>query len=100
MSITATLSNTEGLSSTIGSISQVQGSVSQGNELVVTRVAVPGPQGPAGADLPIVSKSDVDATNIADGSILQFRSSDSKFVAKNELSTSSGLDFVINAGNF
>ena len=57
-------------------------------------------KGIAGADLPLVSKSDVDATNIADGSILQFRSSDSKFVVKNELSTSSGLDFVINAGNF
>ena len=47
-----------------------------------------------------IVKGYVDATNIADGSILQFRSSDSKFVAKNELSTSSGLDFVINAGNF
>ena len=94
------------ISGKISSISQIQGSISQGNQLVVTRVTTPGPQGetgaqgPAGADLPLVSKSDVDATNIADGSILQFRSSDSKFVTKNELSTSSGLDFVINAGNF
>ena len=94
------------ISGKISSVSQIQGSISQGNQLVVTRVTTPGPQGetgaqgPAGADLPLVSKSDVDATNIADGSILQFRSSDSKFVAKNELSTSSGLDFVINAGNF
>ena len=94
------------ISGKISSVSQIQGSISQGNQLVVTRVTTPGPQGetgaqgPAGADLPLVSKSDVDATNIADGSILQFRSSDSKFVAKNELSTSSGLDFIINAGNF
>ena len=94
------------ISGKVSSVSQIQGSISQGNQLVVTRVTTPGPQGEtgaqgtAGADLPLVSKSDVDATNIADGSILQFRSSDSKFVAKNELSTSSGLDFVINAGNF
>ena len=94
------------ISGKVSSISQIQGSISQGNQLVVTRVTTPGQQGetgaqgPAGADLPLVSKTDVDATNIADGSILQFRSSDSKFVAKNELTTSSGLTFVINAGNF
>ena len=94
------------ISGKVSSVSQIQGSISQGNQLVVTRVTTPGPQGetgaqgPAGADLPLVSKTDVDATNIADGSILQFRSSDSKFVAKNELTTSSGLTFVINAGNF
>ena len=94
------------ISGKVSSVSQIQGSISQGNQLVVTRVTTPGPQGetgaqgPAGADLPLVSKTDVDATNIADGSILQFRSSDSKFVAKNELTTSSGLDFVIDAGNF
>ena len=68
------------ISGKISSISQIQGSISQGNQLVVTRVTTPGPQGetgaqgPAGADLPLVSKSDVDATNIADGSILQFLS--------------------------
>ena len=94
------------ISGKVSSVSQIQGSISQGNELVATRVTTPGPQGetgpqgPAGADVPIVDKTDVDATSIADGSILQFRSSDSKFVAKNELSSSSGLDFVINAGNF
>ena len=94
------------ISGKVSSISQIQGSISQGNQLVVTRVTTPGPQGetgaqgPAGSDVDLVNRSDVDATNIADGSILQFRSSDSKFVAKNELSTSSGLDFVINAGNF
>ena len=94
------------ISGKVSSVSQIQGSISQGNQLVVTRVTTPGPQGetgaqgPAGADLPLVDRDDMDTTSIADGSILQFRSSDSKFVAKNELSTSSGLDFVINAGNF
>ena len=94
------------ISGKVSSVSQIQGSISQGNELVVTRITTPGPQGetgaqgPPGSDVDLVNRSDVDATNIADGSILQFRSSDSKFVAKNELSTSSGLNFVINAGNF
>ena len=94
------------ISGKISSVSQIQGSISQGNELVVTRVTTPGPQGetgpqgPAGSDIPLVDRDDMDTTNIADGSILQFRSSDSKFVAKNELTTSSGLTFVINAGNF
>ena len=94
------------ISGKVSSVSQIQGSISQGNELVVTRITTPGPQGetgatgPAGADVSLANNSGVDITNIADGSILQFRSSDSKFVAKNELSTSSGLDFVINAGNF
>ena len=94
------------ISGKVSSVSQIQGSISQGNQLVVTRVTTPGPQGetgpqgPPGSDVPIVNRDDVDSTNIADGSILQFRSSDSKFVAKNELTTSSGLDFVINAGNF
>ena len=94
------------ISGKISSVSQIQGSISQGNELVVTRVTTPGPQGetgprgPAGSDVPLVDRDDMDTTNIADGSILQFRSSDSKFVAKNELTTSSGLDFVIDAGNF
>ena len=49
MSISATLSNNAGLQSSIGSVSQVRGSVSQGNEVVVTRVTIPGPAGPQGA---------------------------------------------------
>ena len=59
------------ISGKVSSVSQIQGSISQGNQLVVTRVTTPGPQGetgaqgPAGADLPLVSKTDVDATNIA-----------------------------------
>ena len=36
------------ISGSVSSVSQIKGSISQGNELVVTRVAVPGPQGPQG----------------------------------------------------
>ena len=49
MSVSGTINDNAGLNARIGSVSQVSGSVSQGNELVVTRVAVPGPPGPQGA---------------------------------------------------
>ena len=103
MSINATLSNTAGLNSSIGSVSQVKGSVSQGNELVVTRVAVPGPTGPqdaAGSSENIIKEAaDIDVSGLADGALLQFRASDQKFVARNQLDTSTGT-LVFNGGNF
>ena len=103
MSVSGTINDNAGLNASIGSVSQVSGSVSQGNELVVTRVAVPGPQGPQGAagssENRILRAADVDATSIADGALLQFRSSDQKFVARNNLDTSTGT-LVFNGGNF
>jgi len=103
MSVSGTINDNAGLNARIGSVSQVSGSVSQGNELVVTRVAVPGPQGPQGAagssENRILIAADVDATSIADGALLQFRSSDQKFVARNNLDTSTGT-LVFNGGNF
>ena len=91
------------ISGSVSSVSQIKGSISQGNELVVTRVAVPGPQGPQGAagssENRILIAADVDATSIADGALLQFRSSDQKFVARNNLDTSTGT-LVFNGGNF
>ena len=103
MSVSGTINDNAGLNARIGSVSQVSGSVSQGNELVVTRVAVPGPQGPQGAagssENRILIAADVDATSIADGALLQFRSSDQKFVARNNLDTTSGT-LVFNGGSF
>ena len=91
------------ISGSVSSVSQIKGSISQGNELVVTRVAVPGPQGPQGAsgssENRILVAADVDATGVADGALLQFRASDQKFVARNQLDTSSGT-LVFNGGNF
>ena len=40
MSVSGTINDNAGLNARIGSVSQVSGSVSQGNELVVTRIAV------------------------------------------------------------
>ena len=91
------------LSGRIGSASQIKGSVSSGNELVVTRITVPGPQGPqgtAGSSLNNIAQSqDVDVSGIADGALLQYRASDQKFVARNQLDTSTGT-LVFNGGNF
>ena len=91
------------ISGSVSSVSQIKGSISQGNELVVTRVAVPGPQGPQGAsgssENRILVAADVDATGVADGALLQFRASDQKFVARNQLDTTTG-SLVFNGGSF
>ena len=91
------------ISGSVSSVSQIKGSISQGNELVVTRVAVPGPQGPqgiAGSSVNNVSQAqDVDVSGLADGALLQYRASDQKFVARNQLDTTTG-SLVFNGGNF
>ena len=91
------------LSGRIGSVSQIKGSISSGNELVVTRITVPGPQGPtgaAGSSVNNISQSqDVDVSNLADGALLQYRASDQKFVARNTLDTTSGT-LVFSGGSF
>ena len=91
------------ISGSVSSVSQIKGSISQGNELVVTRVAVPGPQGPQGAAGSsvnnIAQSADVDVSGLADGALLQYRASDQKFVARNNLDTSTGT-LVFNGGNF
>ena len=91
------------ISGSVSSVSQIKGSISQGNELVVTRITVPGPQGPQGAsgssENRILIAADVDSSGVADGALLQFRASDQKFVARNQLDTSTGT-LVFNGGNF
>ena len=91
------------ISGSVSSVSQIRGSISQGNGLVVTRITVPGPQGPQGAsgssENVIKEASDIDVSSLADGALLQFRASDQKFVARNQLDTSTGT-LVFNGGNF
>ena len=91
------------ISGSVSSVSQIKGSISQGNELVVTRITVPGPQGPTGAagssQNNVAQAQDVDVSGLADGALLQYRASDQKFVARNQLDTSSGT-LVFNGGNF
>ena len=89
----------------INSTSPISGSISQGNQPTVTRVTVPGPQGPTGAsgssENNIANAADVDTTTFGlnDGSLLQYRASTQKFVARTELDPTSGT-IVLNGGNF
>ena len=77
MAITATIDNTTVIAATVNATSPIEGSLSQGNQPTVTRVTVPGPQGPSGASTNQISdSSDLDATTIANGVVLQYRSSD------------------------
>jgi len=91
------------ITGSVASVSQIKGSISQGNELVVTRVAVPGPQGPQGAagssQNNVAQAQDVVITGISDGALLQYRASDQKFVARNQLDTTSGT-LVFSGGSF
>jgi hypothetical protein len=91
------------LSGRIGSVSNIKGSISSGNELVVTRITVPGPQGPTGAagssQNNVAQAQDVDVSGLQDGALLQYRASDQKFVARNTLDTTSGT-LVFSGGSF
>ena len=91
------------ITTTLTQSSTIVGSVSQGNQPQVVRVTVPGPAGPQGAsgssENRILVAADVDATGVADGALLQFRASDQKFVARNQLDTSTGT-LVFNGGSF
>ena len=62
-------------------------------------VALPSAQAAQNSSLQLKLLGDVDTTSLNDGAILQFRSSDSKFVARNELVTTTGT-LTLNAGAF
>ena len=83
----------------------IVGSVSQGNQPQVTRVTVPGPKGDAGASGAsqnrIREASDVDIATFGlnDGAVLQYKASTDKFIARNELDTTTG-NLVLSGGSF
>jgi hypothetical protein len=91
------------ISGSVSSVSQIKGSISSGNELVVTRITVPGPQGPQGtagsSQNNVAQAQDVDVSGLQDGALLQYRASDQKFVARNTLDTTSGT-LVFSGGSF
>lgn len=77
--ITATLSSTDSL----------VGSVSQGTQSQVTRVVVPSTNS-------LSQMTDVDITTLNNGSILQYNTTSTSWVAKTEISD----DMTLNGGNF
>ena len=62
-------------------------------------VALPSAQAAQNTSLQLKLLGDVDTTSLNDGAILQYRSSDGKFVSKTEISTTTGT-LTLNAGQF
>jgi|TARA_R110000868_G_scaffold264276_1_gene522861 hypothetical protein len=88
------------IKATIGTPRTVVGSVSQGNQPQVTRVTVPGPKGDSGATGGRLTElSDVDATSVLDGAMIQYSSAFEKFVITNQIETDTGT-LRLNGGTF
>jgi hypothetical protein len=94
------------ITATVNTRRSVVGSVSQGNQPQVTRVTVPGPKGDTGAQasaatIQLSTLSDVDVVSgpLADGSLLQYRTSTQKWTATNQLGTTTG-NIVLSGGSF
>jgi hypothetical protein len=62
-------------------------------------VTLPSAQAAANSSLQLKLLGDVDTTNLEDGALLQYRASDSKFVARTEIVTTTGT-LVFNCGSF
>tara|TARA_Y100001936_G_scaffold187679_1_gene185730 strand:+ start:675 stop:953 length:279 start_codon:yes stop_codon:yes gene_type:complete len=62
-------------------------------------VALPSAQAAQNSSLQLKLLGDVDTTTLNDGAILQFRASDSKFVTRTEIVTTTGT-LTLNAGAF
>jgi hypothetical protein len=78
--------------------------VSLDNKSKVVAVSVPGPKGDSGAaatasNLNLNEISNINSTNLADGSILMYSTSTSKWIAKNDLTPETG-DIILSGGNF
>jgi len=62
-------------------------------------VSLPSAQAAQNSSLQLKLLGDVDTTTLDDGALLQYRSSDGKFVARTEISTTTGT-LTLNAGAF
>jgi len=90
MAIKATINRTRG----------VRGSVSEGQQPQVTRITVPGPKGDSGASGGrLVELSDVDASSVQDGAMIQYNDTTEKFEITNRIETTTGK-IRLNGGTF
>jgi len=88
------------ISAKVNTSSTIKGSVSQGNQPQVTRVTVPGPKGDSGAaGGSLVELSDVDASSVSDGALIQYDGGTEKFVITNVVETDTGT-IRLNGGTF
>jgi len=88
------------ISAKINTSSTIKGSVSQGNQPQVTRVTVPGPKGDSGAAGGTLAElSDVDASSVSDGALIQYDGGTEKFVITNVVETDTGT-IRLNGGTF
>jgi len=79
------------ITATLNSGTTIQGSISEGKTAAVTRVTIQGPKGDTGeAATSFAALSDVNTTGLADGALIQYKSSTGKFTAVNEIDTTSG----------
>ena len=62
-------------------------------------VTLPSAQAASNSTLQLKLLGDVDTTNLDDGALLQYRSSDGKFVTRTEIITSTGT-LLFNCGSF
>jgi len=62
-------------------------------------VTLPSAQAASNSALQLKLLGDVDTTNLDDGALLQYRSSDGKFVTRTEIITSTGT-LLFNCGSF
>jgi hypothetical protein len=62
-------------------------------------VTLPSAQAAANSSLQLKLLGDVDTTNLEDGALLQYRATDSKFVARTQIVTTTGT-LVFNCGSF
>ena len=62
-------------------------------------VTLPSAQAAANSSLQLKLLGDVNTTNLEDGALLQYRATDSKFVARTEIVTTTGT-LVFNCGSF
>ena len=88
------------IKATVNTSRSVVGSVSQGQQPQVTRVTVPGPKGDSGAaGGRLQDLSDVDATSVQDGAMIQYDGVTEKFVVTNRIETDTG-EIRLNGGAF
>jgi hypothetical protein len=90
------------ISATISAPGSVTATSDPSGKKEVTAVTIPGPKGDSGliiaaATLEIGNLANTDVSGIADGSMLMYSTSSSKWEAKNDLDTGT---IILNGGNF